>query len=199
MKKLLITAMVITAITFAACNTGNNTTAENNSAANDTTQSAATDTTQSNTSETKSTSATSEIVKGYLHIKNALTNDDGNDAANGGKEMVTALGELDKTSLNDQQKKAYEDVADDIKENAEHIGDNAGKIAHQREHFDMLSKDLYDLVKALGSGQTLYYDHCPMYNNNKGADWLSETKEIKNPYLGKEMPTCGTVKEEIKQ
>jgi len=31
------------------------------------------------------------------------------------------------------------------------------------------------------------------------ATWLSETKEIKNPYLGKKMPTCGEVKEEMKQ
>jgi hypothetical protein len=38
-----------------------------------------------------------------------------------------------------------------------------------------------------------------MYNNNKGASWLSETKEIKNPYLGKKMPDCGEVKEEIRK
>jgi hypothetical protein len=37
-----------------------------------------------------------------------------------------------------------------------------------------------------------------MYNNNKGAIWLSETKEIKNPYLGKDMDTCGSAKEELK-
>ena len=62
----------------------------------------------------------------------------------------------------------------------------------------MLSKDIYQLVKTFGGEQKLYYDHCPMYNNNKGAYWLSETKEIANPYLGKAMPTCGTVKEELK-
>ncbi|MDQ6756917.1 MAG: DUF3347 domain-containing protein, partial [Bacteroidota bacterium] len=43
-----------------------------------------------------------------------------------------------------------------------------------------------------------YKDFCPMYNNNKGAIWLSEVKDIKNPYLGKKMPTCGNMKEEIK-
>jgi hypothetical protein len=32
-----------------------------------------------------------------------------------------------------------------------------------------------------------------MYKKGKGAFWLSETKEIKNPYLGKTMPTCGTI------
>jgi hypothetical protein len=37
-----------------------------------------------------------------------------------------------------------------------------------------------------------------MYNDGKGANWLSETKEIANPYLGKSMPTCGSVKEELK-
>jgi hypothetical protein len=85
-----------------------------------------------------------------------------------------------------------------MKENAEHIGANAGNIKHQREHFDMLSKDLYDLVKMSAAGEKIYVDYCPMYNNNKGATWLSETKEIKNPYLGKEMDTCGSVKEELK-
>ena len=37
-----------------------------------------------------------------------------------------------------------------------------------------------------------------MYNEGKGAIWLSETKEIKNPYLGGKMLTCGEVQEEIK-
>ena len=37
-----------------------------------------------------------------------------------------------------------------------------------------------------------------MANDKKGAFWISESKEIKNPYLGKKMPTCGEVKEEIK-
>jgi hypothetical protein len=37
-----------------------------------------------------------------------------------------------------------------------------------------------------------------MYNKGKDAFWLSETKEIKNLYLGKTMPPFGTNKEEIK-
>ncbi|WP_298392048.1 DUF3347 domain-containing protein, partial [Hydrotalea sp.] len=80
----------------------------------------------------------------------------------------------------------------------EHIGANSADIRHQREHFVMLSKDISDLIKAFGTGgQTLYKDFCPMANNGKGAIWISELKEIKNPYLGKAMPTCGTVKETI--
>ena len=91
------------------------------------------------------------------------------------------------------------DLADDLKEHAEHIGANAGKIAHQREHFVMLSKDVADLIKTFGNGgQTLYKDFCPMANNGKGAIWISELKEIKNPYQGSKMLTCGSVKETLK-
>ncbi len=138
------------------------------------------------------------IVEHYLHLKNALANDKTKDAAAAGKEIVVAMGTVDKSLFTADQKKLYEDVEDDAKEHAEHIGENAGNIEHQREHFDMLSKDVYDLVKAFGSGQVLYKDFCPMYNDKKGAMWLSETKTVKNPYYGKQMSTCGSIQEEIK-
>jgi len=146
----------------------------------------------------KSNAGVNEIVAGYLQIKNALADDNGNDAASGGNAIVEAMAKFDKSSLMALQAKAYEDVADDATEMADHIAKNADKIGHQREHFDMLSKDVYDLVKTFGAGKPLYQDFCPMYNDKKGATWLSETKEIKNPYLGQMMPTCGTVKEVIK-
>jgi len=147
---------------------------------------------------TKAAASIKEIVEHYLHLKNALVNDNTKDAAAAGKELIDAMGKVDKSSLTPEQMKLYEDVVDDAREQAEHIGENAGKIEHQREHFDMLSNDLYDLVKAFGSGQVLYKDFCPMYNNKKGAIWLSEIKAIKNPYYGKKMLTCGSVKEEMK-
>ena len=139
-----------------------------------------------------------EIVEHYLHLKNALANDKTKDAAAAGKEIVDAMGAMDKSFLTAEQKKLYEDVEDDAREHAEHINENAGNIGHQREHFDMLSKDVYDLVKAFGGGQVLYKNFCPMYNDKKGAIWLSETKTIKNPYYGKKMLTCGSVQEELK-
>lgn len=139
-----------------------------------------------------------EIVGDYLQLKNALTSDNTKMAAAAGKAMVEAILKVDKSLLAGKQKKLYEDVEDDAKEHAEHIGENEGNLEHQREHFDILSKDVYDLVKEFGGGQPLYKDFCPMYNGKKGAIWLSESKEIKNPYFGKKMLSCGSVKEEIK-
>ena len=150
------------------------------------------------TTEATATVSIKEILSNYLQLKNALTKDNTNDAATAGKALETALKNFDKSALTAEQKTTFEDIQTDAIEHAEHIGTNAGKIEHQREHFDMLSKDVYDLVKAFGAGQTLYKDFCPMYNDNKGAIWLSEAKEIKNPYYGKSMSSCGSMKEELK-
>jgi hypothetical protein len=186
----LIAAISITV--FTACNSNNNSQAKVESDSAQPKQEAPAMT------ETKTTAPVKDILSSYLQLKNALAGDNGNDAASAGNTMVDAFKKFDKSALTAAQKKTYEDVEDDAREHAEHIGKNAGNIPHQREHFDMLSKDMYELVKTFGAGQSLYKDSCPMYNDGKGATWLSEAKEIKNPYLGKKMPTCGTVKEELK-
>jgi hypothetical protein len=137
-----------------------------------------------------------EIVSHYLHVKNALANDNEGEATNGAKAMEKAISGVDKSYLTSDQKKVYDGIEEDLKEHAEHIGKS--KIDHQRGHFSMMSEDIYNLVKAFGGGQTLYHDHCAMANDNKGAMWLSETVDIKNPYMGSKMPKCGTVEEVIK-
>ena len=47
-----------------------------------------------------------------------------------------------------------------------------------------------DLITLFGTNKTLYQYFCPMYNNNKGGVWLTEIKEIKNPYFGSKMLKC---------
>ena len=136
------------------------------------------------------------VVDHYLHVKNALVNNDEKEAANGAGAMYDAMGRIDKSLFTADQKKVYDAVEDDLKEHAEHISES--KIDHQREHFSMMSEDIYEIVKSFGGGRTLYHDHCPMANDNKGAMWLSETKEIKNPYFGGKMAECVKVPEVIK-
>ncbi|MEO6407020.1 MAG: DUF3347 domain-containing protein [Ferruginibacter sp.] len=139
-----------------------------------------------------------EIIAGYLQVKNAFTKDDSKGAATAGNALATLLTNATTTSLVAEKQKTFADLQDDMKEHAEHIGTNPGKIAHQREHFIMLSSDMADFIKTFGNaGQILYKDHCPMANDGKGANWISEVKEIHNPYLGAKMPSCGTVKATI--
>jgi hypothetical protein len=198
MKNLVIGSVIAIGL-FTACSNGSDTTASSDKKDSDTMQqnSTAKEATATNTQGSNGTPL-KELMSQYLQLKNALANDNGKDAATAGNGLVEAISKVDKNTFSEDQKKKYDDIADDAKEMAEHIGKNADKIVHQREHFDMLSTDMYDLVKTFGAGQPLYKDFCPMYNNKKGAIWLSETKDIKNPYLGKSMPTCGVIKEELK-
>lgn len=72
-------------------------------------------------------------------------------------------------------------------------------LEKQRMHFVRLNQALVSLVKGFTEpGKTIYVQHCPMANNNEGAFWLSTDKEIRNPYYGNAMLTCGSVTDSIK-
>ncbi|PWA10112.1 DUF3347 domain-containing protein [Flavobacterium laiguense] len=145
----------------------------------------------------KSQFSIDKIVTNYLTLKNALTKDDAKSAASAGKVLYAAFNTVNVNSIDAKLKKDYLDIAESAKENAEHIGDNAGKIDHQREHFVSLSKDINDLIKLFGTKQKLYQDFCPMADDGKGAIWISEIKDIKNPYYGSKMLTCGSMRKAL--
>ncbi|MBK8712107.1 MAG: DUF3347 domain-containing protein [Niastella sp.] len=195
----LILSIAIATASLTSCNNNNATDTKQTEVKNDTPVTSAVQKVADTTvTPTTATFPVKEILASYLQLKNALTKDNGKEAATAGNAIVATLATVDMKSISAAQMKSYMDIADDLKENAEHIGANAGKLDHQREHFVMLSKDITDLIKTFGNGgQTLYKDFCPMANDGKGAVWISEMKEIKNPYFGKAMATCGSVKETI--
>lgn len=138
-----------------------------------------------------------KLADQYLQIKNALTNGKAAEAGDAAKNMQGAIKGFDKSLLAADQKKVYDQYEAGLKEHAEHISKSTNDIEHQRERFSAMSESMYALVKAFGGGKTLYHDHCPMAKDGKGAMWLSETKEIRNPYFGDKMMECGSVEEEI--
>lgn len=138
--------------------------------------------------------STQKILTNYLSLKNALTKSNASAAAAASKNLYTTLQASNTNALEGNNKKLFTEIADDAKEHTAHIRDNGSNIEHQREHFALLSKDMNDLIKTFGSNTKLYQDFCPMYDGGKGAYWISEVKEIKNPYYGNDMLTCGSVK-----
>ena len=103
-------------------------------------------------------------------------------------------------------KKANEALQKSLKElnNSVKVSDAATVLAKattltkQRSAFATLSTEMTKLVKDndLTMGQ-LYLEYCPMANNNTGGYWLSNEKEIKNPYFGDRMLKCGRIEETI--
>ena len=64
---------------------------------------------------------------------------------------------------------------------------NTDNLILQRKALSAFSDALYKSLKEFGTGGiVVYYDYCPMANNNAGAYWLSSSKEIKNPYMGEQ-------------
>ena len=147
--------------------------------------------TQNNSKNT----ATSAILDAYFEIKNGLVADSKEKAENGATSLLAAISKFDMSKLSGETHKEYMEIAESAKEHAEHI--IKSPMDHQREHFEALSTDITDLVTLLGTDKVVYQDYCPMANNNKGANWLSEVKEIKNPYFGSKMLKCGSIKKQI--
>jgi hypothetical protein len=94
----------------------------------------------------------------------------------------------------------------DIKVNIESLLKQTD-ITEMRQDFRMLSESIYPLLKTIHyEGATLYWQNCPMaFGEGKEANWISNTEEIVNPYLGKKDPEykatmlhCGEVKDSIK-
>ncbi len=177
MKKTVLTILISTSLLFA-CN-------QTDKKSNQTTV-------ESSNVEQK---ISSPLLANYLQIEDALVKDDGNVAAKAGQELAVILKSFDVSKLNENQKSAFSKIKDDAIENAEHIGENAENIKHQREHFKMLSEDMYTMAKYVDTTQKLYKINCPMYKN--GSYWLSTTEEVKNPFYGSKMSSCGSVNETI--
>ncbi|CAN5318699.1 hypothetical protein BH11BAC5_BH11BAC5_36810 [soil metagenome] len=205
MKNTIIFSLAIAAITIVSCNSNNQTAKEDVSIPNHDSMMPIQDNKMMD-ENVKMVSVTfptidvgvstymKSLLQNYLGIKNALIDGNSDKSASSSAAMYEAMKGFDKSLLTAGQKKVYDDIESDLKEHAEHI--SKSKIDHQREHFTMMSKDMYDMAKAFGAGMTLYHDHCPMFKD--GSMWLSESKTIRNPYYGEKMIDCGSVREMFK-
>jgi hypothetical protein len=71
-------------------------------------------------------------------------------------------------------------------------------IEERRKSFQVLSEQLYDLIRTVKYDRAVvYHQYCPMAFNDAGAFWLSNSSDIRNPYLPKKMLICGEVKDSI--
>jgi copper chaperone CopZ len=137
------------------------------------------------------------VFDNYFVVKDAMISSDGNATSIASKELFTAISNVIMEKLEMDVHVVWMKVLNQIKEDSEHIADTKD-IKHQREHFTTLSKDIYALLKVAKYDVPVYFQFCPMYNDGKGANWLSKENTIKNPYYGSMMLSCGKTVETIK-
>ncbi len=149
-----------------------------------------------NMTEMQEENPLSTVYDSYFAVKDALVKTDGNTASTKAKDLLTAINGVKMETLKSEEHNAWMKVMKDLAFDAGHIAEtkNAGQ---QRDHFTTLSKNMYELMKISKIETPIYYQNCPMFNDGKGANWLSKESTIKNPYYGSQMLTCGKTVETI--
>ncbi|MBS7565675.1 DUF3347 domain-containing protein [Mucilaginibacter sp. SMC90] len=128
------------------------------------------------------------ILTSYFALKDALVADNSTEAQVKAKALLVGL-----INIPVDQQKNWKPYMDKLLIDSRHISEST-EIDHQREYFASLSKNMLEAVKGLKLNITpVYAQYCPM----KKATWLSESVEIKNPYYGRQMLTCGKVAESL--
>lgn len=132
---------------------------------------------------------TKSLLSSYYDIKNALVNSDAGTTATQAASFLKAIAAVDAASMSATEATSFKAYQEKLSFDARHISQSKD-IAHQREHFASLSLNFSKLAKGIKlSDKPIYYDYCPMIKSY----WLSAEKEIKNPYYGKTMESCGSI------
>lgn len=123
-----------------------------------------------------------EIIASYIQVKDALVNSNTKEAANASEQ----LGKLLEANKMDQQLVS-----------AAAVITSSSDLKSQREAFKTVTDGLIIELKKNGTGMDLYVQYCPMAFNNTGANWLSLSEEVLNPYFGNMMLRCGKVTDKL--
>jgi Cu(I)/Ag(I) efflux system membrane fusion protein len=138
------------------------------------------------------------ILSNYLIFKDALVEDDFSSAKKLNAKMGDQIKSINKSQFSSEVGKIWESFQKKLLAST-NTKASAQDIKEMRNNFDEFSEIMIGLVKTFQlTNKELYVLHCPMTNNNKGADWLSASSEVKNPYYGSDMLGCGELKSTIK-
>lgn len=135
------------------------------------------------------------VADAYFNVKNGLVEDDKDKAVNAIVQLETALDNVEMRTLEGQAHDHWMALKEQL-ESAAEMMQNAATLEALRTHFEMLSEAMIEATESFGLEKEKVYKHfCPMAFDNKGAFWLSEIEEIRNPYFGEAMLNCGEVHE----
>jgi|GEM_PF-49431 len=135
------------------------------------------------------------LIQSYLPIKDALVQTNAQATRQAINPAKASLVKVDAKLLDGKAGEIWSKLLSPIQSSLDKIA-NTSDVEEQRKHFEILSDNLIDAVEYFGVVEnTIYRQYCPMAFRDQGAYWLSAEKEIRNPYFGDMMLTCGEVKE----
>jgi membrane fusion protein, copper/silver efflux system len=132
-----------------------------------------------------------QVAEKYFVIKNALVKSNVIESQKAVPGVTAALKEVDMKLLDSQAHDLWMPLLQAMQQGAKGIAEG-NNIEAQRESFQLLSDHLIEAVELFSINLDVSYRaYCPMAFDDTGAYWLSEIKDIKNPYFGDAMLSCG--------
>lgn len=146
----------------------------------------------------KFTDQFTDFVKQYFELKNSLVLSNYKLAQANAKKLESALNKIEINLLDDDAHNNWMQHHSALKKQLDQFVQSLD-IDKQRKVFAQLSNQLIETLEIFGLKlEPVFVTYCPMAMNDKGAYWLSEFEEIKNPYFGDSMLNCGEVKKKIR-
>lgn len=146
------------------------------------------------------------MLASYLQLKDALVNYDTASANMAAIRLGEAADSVDFSGTPDTNVvKTVRDQMGTIRSEALVLVKETD-LTEKRRSFSMITENLYPMLRALQYNDArLYYQMCPMaFNDNETAYWISDSREINNPYLGTQHPKyasgmlhCGELKDSL--
>jgi Cu(I)/Ag(I) efflux system membrane fusion protein len=138
------------------------------------------------------------VFTAYVALKDAFVSSSGPKVKAEAAETNSTLSKVDMKLLSGAAHNDWMNYVSEMQKSLQEMQEY-GDMELQRKAFSILSDNLYKSIKAFGlGGKEAFYEFCPMAFNNEGAYWLSDQAQIRNPYFGEKMLTCGSVKEKLK-
>jgi Cu(I)/Ag(I) efflux system membrane fusion protein len=138
------------------------------------------------------------LYQAYFEMETSLAKDELKGAKSAAKKLASGLSSIDMGIFKGKSHEIWMKESSVLQSAVQLIG-GMESLDLVRMNFMTLSNSMIHLAEAFDPlSESVYVQHCPMANSNKGADWLSQNPEILNPYFGPAMLKCGETKREIK-
>jgi len=138
------------------------------------------------------------VYRDYLQLKDAFVSSDLELISDRRARMLTSIEAVDSGLLDGEGLEAWKSHRTVLLASLKQM-EESDPIARKREHFSHVSEAVYCSARSFDlESEPIYTVYCPMANNSTGAYWLSDSEEIRNPYFGEMMLTCGEVREVIR-
>lgn len=138
-----------------------------------------------------------DLLDTYFLLNTSLTKTDLSNGKKYAAEFNQKLGKMDMSIFKGASHQTWMDVKEKLFSESEKMA-NATDMETMRNAFKPLSEHSIRLASAFdGYNSPLYIQYCPMADQNKGGYWISQQKNIINPYFGQSMLRCGSITDQL--